>query len=625
MISASKWHKLVPKDFAANVQFRIDLYKACAGNADLRAGILEICKKDILFFVNAFVYTFDPRLPNAKEIPFITYPFQDEALLTLQEAIEVGEDQLIQKSRCMGASWMLVLIFVYFCIFRDNCKFLMMSRNADLVDSDDADSLFWKLDFIHKYLPTWMLNPEIDVYRVKSKMKVNYLKTGGQITGSTTTKTSSIGGRATAVGVDEYSRYDPVVAKLLKAGLRPVTNCCLWNFTVNPEMGKSHPSYELVQQAAKGELRDLRMHWLEHPVYRNGHYRVDKLTGDVEVIDKTYDFGKYNFQRDRVFINHSPWFDKERIRVGNDRDMKELYEIDYEGSGFTFFDELMISDYLIQNAKPPIIEGDLTFDPLTGDHGAFVRQQGGRVKLWTELDRFGKPPSSYYTGGADISLGVGLTPSCLSIGDLMTGEKVLEFVSAEMKPDLFAAFCVAVCRWFSSPMKQTYLAWEKVGPGQTFGVKVLEFGYTSVYTPPVGEGKWSKLIASSPGWVPNRENLRHLLLTYQTGLSTRSFLNRSKTGLKQCMDWMQTPKGPKARSTMNKSDDPSGASENHGDLVISDALCYKMMVERGGGAQKKVKESEPPVGSIAWHRKDEELAIARNEELYPDWDGRRLW
>jgi hypothetical protein len=381
-------------------------------------------------------------------------------------------------------------------------------------------------------------------------------------------------------------------------------------------MGTAHPSYELVKQAEKGEIRNIYMHWREHPVYAVGLHRIDTGTRKVYHVDQTYDFGNYPYQMDGVFEWHSPWFDKERKRYGNDQNVKEMLEIDYEGSGFTFFDHSMINEYIAVHATPPTIEGDLIFDPYTGKPDQFVRQQGGPIKLWTEL-LANRPPPVYYTAGADTSLGVGTTPSCLTVGRIDTGEKVLEYVTADLDPKAFAIAVVAICRWMSNPNMNVFLSWEVQGPGTTFGEKVIELGYSSVYIPPASESKFSKRPGETPGFKPTVGNKRSLLLLYQTALANRDFLNHSGEALKECYQFMQTPKGPVNKRTLNKSPDPSGATENHGDRVIADALCYKMMVERGGGNYSREKD-KPKIkpGMFEWYVQEADRKEKSSRELY---------
>jgi hypothetical protein len=208
----------------------------------------------------------------------------------------------------------------------------------------------------------------------------------------------------------------------------------------------------------------------------------------------------------------------------------------------------------------------------------------------------------------------------LSIGNLATGEKVLEAAVSDMPPDKFAAFVVAVCRWFSSSV---FLAWERQGPGDTFAKHVMDLGYTSIYFPSESETKYSKKPGKTPGFHPGTSNNRSLLLLYRAGLASRDFLNHSRVALNECFEFQNTPKGPKHKQTMAKSDDPSEATENHGDRVIADALCYKMMVEKGGGSARRpvVQAVEP--GMFEWHMQNLAKEKQQSRILYADWDKRR--
>ncbi len=170
--------KQVPKDVFLNLNFRDFAYREARQSQALRQALKEYCRKDILFWVNVFLWTYDPRL-SEKRIPFITYEYQDDAILQLQDAIRVGEDAVMPKSRDMGASWILDLVFDHFATFEPSCKFFLMSRKGDLVDKKgDSDSLMWKIDFIHEYLPSW-LSPDIEITNqgTRSAMQINYVDT----------------------------------------------------------------------------------------------------------------------------------------------------------------------------------------------------------------------------------------------------------------------------------------------------------------------------------------------------------------------------------------------------------------------------------------------------------------
>ena len=76
----------------------------------------EKCKSDILFWINRYGYTYDPRKKNP-HLRFKLYPFQEKLVLRLVKQIRDGEDILIEKSRDMGVSWLILLVFQWFCLW----------------------------------------------------------------------------------------------------------------------------------------------------------------------------------------------------------------------------------------------------------------------------------------------------------------------------------------------------------------------------------------------------------------------------------------------------------------------------------------------------------------------------
>ena len=95
MLSPGDLWKDVPKTRDANLRFRDGLLAEAAGNPRAQQALRQVCSQDILFYVNAFCFTFDPRTRD-KSLPFMTYPFQDKALLEILECIELGRDLVIQ-------------------------------------------------------------------------------------------------------------------------------------------------------------------------------------------------------------------------------------------------------------------------------------------------------------------------------------------------------------------------------------------------------------------------------------------------------------------------------------------------------------------------------------------------
>ena len=147
MGSFFQYADLIPREYGANLRFRKGLVQRCSEDEGFRQEQWILCSRDPAYWVNGYVFTYDPRIVRQPAQPFILYPFQERALETLLNALG-RHDVLIEKSRDMGASWLIVLTFLWAWMYRPLQSFLVGSRKEDLVDkSGDPRSLFWKMDF----------------------------------------------------------------------------------------------------------------------------------------------------------------------------------------------------------------------------------------------------------------------------------------------------------------------------------------------------------------------------------------------------------------------------------------------------------------------------------------------
>ena len=96
---------------------RAKVIEDCKTSPELQHAFFELCKKNILYWFRNFVYTdknstlYSKDLPN--ELPFLPYEFQEEMITEVWDSIITGNPVFIEKSRQMGASWVLIAIFVY--------------------------------------------------------------------------------------------------------------------------------------------------------------------------------------------------------------------------------------------------------------------------------------------------------------------------------------------------------------------------------------------------------------------------------------------------------------------------------------------------------------------------------
>lgn len=627
-LEIGKYISLVSREPAANVTVRLEILQKCKSDPAFRAGIYEICRRDPLFWIAIFVWQVNPNaigLWSDEEGPFIPWNFQDLVVKTIIEHIVEKVDLFIEKSREMGASWLCLLIMVWFCLFHRRKIFLCISHTEFAVDKPgDPNCLFWKVDHVLAHLPNWMKGTV-----ERRKLGFVFTRTDSTITGSATSERSGVSGRATGIFLDEFSKQQndfEIFGQTADTGTR------IFNGT---HYGTSSKFYEL---SIDKDVHKLVLHWSMHPDKRKGLYRSGVSVNGYELIDNVeftvrekvrgewiethfpfnYDFVRTGEPAGGPFLGlRSPWYDKECRRRKNARDVAMHLDIDPTGALSQVFDPLRVIE-LIRRCKEPMWEGHLDYSDI-GKPAKLIPQKGGEIKLWMMLDS-GKPPKGKYVFAADCATGrATASPSCLSGINLATGEKVFEYSCRTIEPTPFGTFAVAVCRLFRDHEdRPANLIWEIPGPGLKFGDRVLSLGFRQVYCYKSNELNLApKGQSTTPGWPSSRAGLKRLTIErYRDALYDRQFLNYSEFALRECLAF-EYVQDTVEYSGSRKAADPAAAGVNHGDLVIADALCWWMRVDLMGNDWYDKEQSENyvdviPFGSLAWRRKDWEMK--RKEE-----------
>ena len=558
----------VPKDFADNLKFRSQALDLAMSSPEVREELWIACSRDLLFYVNTFGWTYDPRKSKGV-LPFITYKFQDEGLLQIRDCILEGRDLVVKKSRDMGASWMLLTVFEWFWHFKDGQSFLLVSRNEDYVDkTGNPKSLFWKIDFIHKHLPNWLL-PTM----TRTKLRLTNDTNGSSIDGESTTGDVARGDRRTAIGLDEFAAFEVDSSYRALSSTRDATRCRIFNST---PAGSSNAFYDISHQDS---FEQLSLHWSLHPEKAAGLYEQN---------------GKLR----------SPWYDGECKRCAHVQEVAQELDIDFAGSDYQFFDAKMITRHIVGFAKPPMSRGELRIHAESNTVMAFDKTAKGRLSLWFDPGVNSKVPmDGPFAIGVDIATGTGSSNSVISIGNCKTGEKVAEFVSSRTRPEELGQIAIALGKWFcDNSSKSAYMVWEAPGPGRNFGDVVIESGYRNFYFKEDDVKLHKSRGSRIPGWWPTKDNKRSLYAEYRDALENGRFLNRSKEALSECREIVYTQNGWIQHSKTNSSMDPSGARENHGDRPTADALlnlAMKSKVVKQGGKETVISE-----GSMAYRRRE---------------------
>jgi hypothetical protein len=85
-LSVQDRQKYIERTQIENKKFRLSLLQI--EDNYTQSLIFEKCRRDVLFYINSFIWTYNPRLQQSN-LPFITYPFQDKTILELVNSIEV--------------------------------------------------------------------------------------------------------------------------------------------------------------------------------------------------------------------------------------------------------------------------------------------------------------------------------------------------------------------------------------------------------------------------------------------------------------------------------------------------------------------------------------------------------
>ena len=607
-ISCPHYH-LVPKGMSANLAFRADMLRMAGTDLLAASQLWTMCSEDMLFYVNTFCWTYDPR-PEAISpvLPFITYPeFQDEAMLSIADCVVVGEDFAMPKSRDMGASWMGLTVFEWFWHFRHDLSFLLVSRNEDYVDKNgNPKALFQKIDFLHRHQPHWLLPTgrwlgQKDPNR--QSLHMGNADTDSVIDGESTTSDAGRGDRRTAMFIDEHAAFKLNDGFLVLKATRDTTSCRGFNST---PQGSNNGFYDVVHNTS---ARIIRLHWSSHPEKKRGLYNtnrvkkpklLDGFRGIVKVRQKGDRKSKeVMFPDDYPFILdgklRSPWYDVQCARCASAMEIAQELDIDFLGSAYQYFDSESIDLLRKKYCRPSIRRGDLEFDAESFHPKRFADNSRGILELWIALDANDQPAKDrQFVIGTDVSAGTGASNSVCSIVDKKTREKIGLLKTPNLRPNPFAKLAIALANFFNGAL----MIWDASGPtGKVFTQQVIGSHYGNIYYRH-NEKKVTHKISDEPGYYLSGPAKYALLEDYRSDLADHAFINRSETGMNECLQFIRTGPETVEHSAAANAQDPSGARTAHGDEVIADALAA--LGCRDNRKQEEAEEPTIPYGSLAY-------------------------
>lgn len=260
---------------------------------------------DPAFFCSRFVMTFDPRPGVPKPYsPLIPYPYQEELISEVVHAVRHGENVLVEKSRDMGVSWIVLSVILWFWLFEPGFQALLGSYVEDMTDNGLADSLFGKFDIILRYLP---FVPEgFDEKKHRTFMSLVNPMNGNVISGQAPTQRFARQGRYTVILMDEAAFWQKPESSFGAAG---ESSKSIIMVTTPPE------EKNFVSALRKsGLIKVLTYHWRRHPLKDEAWYEEQKKKKTKEAIARELDInwegsitGRYYPEADHIVVGDYPY------------------------------------------------------------------------------------------------------------------------------------------------------------------------------------------------------------------------------------------------------------------------------------------------------------------------------
>jgi len=257
----------------------------------------ENAAEGCIFFVENFCWTFDPRSEN-KNLPIVLFDYQKDFIKDVVNHIDEGSNFLIEKSRDMGMSWLVVYIFLWYWLFRDGVNLLLGSYKEKLVDDGaNTDALFGKLEYTIRNLPPWMLPRKFKLGRHRTKLKLINPENNNIISGDTMNAQFGRGARKTAIFYDELGFWE-TAKEAWEAGSQ-TTACQIANSTPH---GRNY--YWKLKNSGKIDV--LTLHWRLHPLKDDQWYEFEKARNSEETIAQEIDLRYDKSLEGRVYREWEP-------------------------------------------------------------------------------------------------------------------------------------------------------------------------------------------------------------------------------------------------------------------------------------------------------------------------------
>ncbi|MBN2287342.1 MAG: hypothetical protein JXI43_12900, partial [Tissierellales bacterium] len=314
----------------------------------------------------------DPRLP------FILYDYQKDLVKEVCESIETGQDVLIEKSRDMGITWVVLTVFFWYWLQPvGGNDFLVGSYKFDEVDKKgNIKTLFEKIRYQRDFLRPCFLPAGFNPNEHDKVGNIINNQTGSVIEGEHCTAEFSRSGRYKGIFMDEFAFWEENDEEAWTA----TTDSSPCRIVVSTPHGLGRKFADLRFNSG---IKVITLHWSLHPMKAIGLYTDDT--------DK----------------KRSIWYDRECERRRDDpqANIGQELDIDYLSSGSPYFDNVAIQNRYKRLCEDPPKAERFEFE-ISGNDVRLIPNDNGRIFIHEKCDAIKTYVKFRYCISADVAEGL---------------------------------------------------------------------------------------------------------------------------------------------------------------------------------------------------------------------------
>lgn len=273
----------------------------------LRQALMIRCADDIYFWIENFVWILEPRSKGESKIPMSlegNFKYQKKVIKKILDCIINGKDLRVEKSRDMGLSWLIIIIFVWGWLFH-GWDTMIGSKTAEAVDKlNNMKTLFPKARFVLKYLPKWMLPRGFDLEKHTGWMNIVNPEMDCSISGEANSPTFATGSRAKAIAFDEFAKWEHTDREAWTSAAA-ATPCRICNST---PLYKDNKFFELKDKG----MEELTVHYSENPSKTKEWAKEEKKRFDEQEWEQEFEINYGGTGKAIVFGDQLKYLEQHR-------------------------------------------------------------------------------------------------------------------------------------------------------------------------------------------------------------------------------------------------------------------------------------------------------------------------